>query len=494
MSSAVESDNPCHSRNASLQQTAAASEDAARCLDWQPNTDRRCRSDHDLPASDESPASSPRLRRKSKSLLRVQGALRSVRQFRQSATKSGRSSQSQMPALASALGNIALGIGAGLAMDNVDYDFYSSKVSSSGRRQCLPVKMRSLEVLDRHEPRSNRPPLSPRRHAPSYPTMRPNRPTDRPSTLRLAGRELSQTSTNSNRRHSPQYPRSPELNCDSDDALDSNDSGNHPPRSPRLNRRLQKSYRLAVSGRSESSAAGESHRSLRPQRHVSYRRAIRQHAVESPNEEWKSAATDAVRTPVVVPPTPMLSSTVDGEFVSITDLKRMDSLTKSRHSSCIDFNAAPQSTGSDRVRCSSVSAVTPSRLPTNTDYSALCLPSKDPFSDSSNSSFNDSDDSIDTRDSALGTSRSRLSSEEILDDESLDSVADIPRKVSPRSLKVRKKGADSVRRLRDRRMDDILDQHVQELEQLKRTGSWSSDLQVKHHHTVQGSLSSEAVS
>ena len=237
-------------------------------------------------------------------------------------------------------------------------------------------------------------------------------------------------------------------------------------------------------------------------------------------------------TPKIIPPTPTptskksaslpLRSSVNGDFVSITDLKRMNSagttLRIKPSDSATNKSARPNSSPDMETPplLDMLSPPTRRHRKDQLDSVALRLPSNEVLSESPNSSIAGSHFSLnhssltDTSDTEDNTSElSNSSSGGLTDrpepsqeerDEMRDSVSPIATRseAKPRTLRQRKRGKDSRRILRDKRVDLLLSEQEEELKQLQRsrslTNHTSNSYNKDNNHKLQGSKSVKGVS
>lgn len=230
--------------------------------------------------------------------------------------------------------------------------------------------------------------------------------------------------------------------------------------------------------------------------------------IVSPPAEFRSVPA----TPNIIPPTPNrcssgsssapLRSSMNGDFVSIFDIKRMTSTTSVRRSSFPEESDEADSTADKPKRTNSSpdidrapffeesTPLTPRQ--TKGDSMVLRLPSTDVLSESPNSSIAGSQDDFyslhpngmsdsDTDNASELSNISNSSGGGVGDspfqsqaerDEMRDSVFPMSDSLSkPRMLRQRRRGKDSRRILRDKRVDILLSEQEEELLSLQRSKS-----------------------
>ncbi|XP_067937757.1 triple functional domain protein-like isoform X2 [Watersipora subatra] len=287
-----------------------------------------------------------------------------------------------------------------------------------------------------------------------------------------------------------------------DGELDDPSNGNPSP----FKRNRYKSYRVAMTKLkdepSDSSMAAkwrvaERDRARRAQMANKF---LRQEPILTPEESEEKpnkARTKSSSLP--------LQSSLDGEFLSITDLRRMTKVGEVK----LPLDQVDGKVGAKGQRarpCSSPDLETvpmwdPPTPPTarrkpqmhRFDSLALRLPCNDVFSESPNSSiagsqdeFHSSRQSLSDTDSESGSELSLGSTDkdtkllQQISEEKKETLTPLVKSAIPKMLKQRKKGRDSVRHLRDKRVDTILSEQEPDTIQLQRSRSWNSSLVSKH--------------
>ena len=325
--------------------------------------------------------------------------------------------------------------------------------------------------------------------------------------------------------HAPGVEPVPKTSPVAEEDLDEADESANVGPSP-FKRNMYKSYRVAMTKLKDEDSttvkapwvAADKERARRAEMASKY---LRHEKVLTPEEI------------VVIPPSPKckskssslpLRSSLNGEFVSITDLRRMKTDGNIRLSDRLDDQVDGLSLTSNIRKsrpCSSpdmetvpiCEALTPPssrrRPPVMHRYDsvALRLPYNDILSESPSSSIagsqdefcpsnrqsstdTDSDSNSETSHSSADKADSKSNSLLSIEEEEMKEDLAPLKQAIPRSLKQRKKGRDSVRRLRDKRVDLISEQES-ELNQLKRSRSWNT--YTNHKESDQKSHSSKSV-
>lgn len=236
---------------------------------------------------------------------------------------------------------------------------------------------------------------------------------------------------------------------------------------------------------------------------------------------------DVPPTPKIIPATPTptsnkksaslpLKSSMNGDFVSITDLRRLNSAGSSLRTKPPEYVRDPNRPNSSpdleiHPLLEMLSPPTRRHVNGQLDTVALLrLPSNEVLSESPNSSITGSHFSLnhssltDTSDTEDNTSELSNSSGGLTDrpevsleerEEMRDSISPIlatRSEAKPRTLRQRKRGKDSRRILRDRRVDLLLTEQEEELKQLQRSRSLTNHT-TNHHHKDITRLHSKSV-
>lgn len=300
--------------------------------------------------------------------------------------------------------------------------------------------------------------------------------------------------------------------ADTDDLEDTAATGPSP-----FKRNMYKSYRVAMTKLKDEDSSG--YRSGKVPRAADKEKA-RQAELARKFVRNQRSMIEILTPPEVVkviPPSPQakhksaslpLRSSLNGDFVSITDLRKMGSSDNRRRSSHAEEHNNGSSSPSISVRrnrpcsspdmetvpiCEDMTPPSSRRRPVmhRFDSVALRLPCNDVLSESPNSSIAGSQDEFcPSRRHSLTDSESDSESENSLSSgskseqpsNSLQSIEEeemkehiAPLKTAmPRILKQRKKGRDSVRRLRDKRVDVMISEQENELMALQRSRSWNN--------------------